>query len=238
MAPPGKAFSVFREGVCKGFMPWSPEYKSDREFQGRIEALAIGQGSIGRFRMSPLVAVRSKQDIANSAHDCFYGHFVVSGGLKVEQSGRSDCLKVGDLVVHDGSTPTTFTSSDRVPYEVFTLLIPKDSLSTVRNGEDRFRNAVFTREQMIPPLSSCLRGLTENMLSSSANELGAVFDACVALLPVAAKSFKDSQRITGRRENPPFVVGNIGLCESQYIPSRFVPTARRRPRRNIGTLCP
>jgi AraC family transcriptional regulator, positive regulator of tynA and feaB len=193
-ARPREAFTVYRDAVCKVFMPWSPEYKSDEEFHARIEALAVGRGSIGRLQMSPLVAIRSKQDIANSALDCFYANFVVSGELKVEQSGRSNYLRSGDLVVYDGSLPATLTSSDRGPYDVLAFLMPKDSFSAIRDAEDRFHNVLFTNEQMIAPLSSCLRFLAQNMLSSPASELSAISDAFVSLLPVAAGRPDGNQR--------------------------------------------
>ena len=86
--PASKAFNIFRDGICSTFMPWSPEFNSDDDFGARIEGIAFGEGSIGRVRMSPLVTTRTKTNIASSSVDGYYANFVLSGELKVEQSGR------------------------------------------------------------------------------------------------------------------------------------------------------
>jgi AraC-like DNA-binding protein len=51
------------------------------------------------------------------------------------------------------------------------------------------RNTVLPRRSLIGPLGGCLGLLSEHLLSASAEELTALFDAFVALLPLAAGGF-------------------------------------------------
>jgi AraC family transcriptional regulator, positive regulator of tynA and feaB len=201
--PPRDAFSIYREAISQIFMPWTPAAKPDTEFQARIEALTIGQGAIGRLQLSPLVAQRTKRDIANSAIDCFNANFVVSGELKLEQRGQTNFLKSGDLAVYDGSLPITLSTGDGGGYEVLAVLIPKEKFSTIKNAEEHFQKFVLSREQLMRPLSSCLTFLANNMLESSKEELSAIFDACLSLLPVAAACFKapETDDVVGLQSN-------------------------------------
>src|SRR3954468_8433857 len=81
---PSKAFSVFREGLCGTFLPWSPEFKTGSEFSGRIESLSLGEAALGRVEMTPIVAHRTKLNIANSPLDCIYANYIPRGEMKVE----------------------------------------------------------------------------------------------------------------------------------------------------------
>lgn len=201
--PRNKAFSIYREAICKVFMPWSLEAKSGSDFHARIETLAVGQGSVGRLQLSPLVATRTKQDIANSQQDCFYANFLLSGEVKVEQSGLTNFLKAGDLVVHDGNRPVTLTNWDGPNYEILTFRVPKDRFSPIRNVEDRFNNVRVTRAQLLKPLSQCLELLSRDLRKCTADEVTSIFDACVSLLPIAAGCFDGGQdeSATGVRAN-------------------------------------
>src|SRR3569833_931985 len=98
---PSIAFSYFREALCGTFMPWSPELNPGAEFNGRIQSLALGASNLGRVQMTPLVAHRTKRNIADSPIDCIYANYVLRGEMKVEQGGRENIAKRGDLVAYD-----------------------------------------------------------------------------------------------------------------------------------------
>lgn len=187
--PASKAFSIFRDGICSTFMPWSPEFKSDEDFSARIEGISFDNGSVGRVRMSPLVTTRTKANIASSRVDGFYANFVLSGELKVEQNGRCNVAKPGDLVLYDTSVPVTSTGRPDCQYEDLSFLFAKSSFAEVEDAEKLFGNTLIARDKLISPLATCLTLMSDNILSSSTEEMTALFEACVALLPLAARGF-------------------------------------------------
>jgi AraC-like DNA-binding protein len=187
---PGNAFSVFREGICSTFMPWSPEYKSGQGFEARIEGRTFAKGSAARVAMTPLVASRTKQNVAASPLDGIYGNLIVSGEALVEQDGRANVVHRGDLVLYHTELPVTLTGRSDHLYEDVSFLFPRRSFSISDEKAGLFRNIVLTQKQMMGPLSSCLTYLAENMATESEEGLNAIFDACVSLLPVAAGCYR------------------------------------------------
>jgi AraC-like DNA-binding protein len=192
--PSSKAFSTFREGICSTFMPWSPEHKGGSDFEARVEGITFDNGSIGRVRMTPLVAVRTMANIAGSHMEGFYANFVLSGELQVEQGGRINVAKPGDLVVYDTTLPVVSVGRPDCPYEDVSFMFSKSSFSGIRDAEKMFGNVLLQRNRMISPLANCLSFISEHMLSSSREELAALFDACVALLPLAAGGLANGQK--------------------------------------------
>ena len=182
--PPSKAFSVFREGICSTFMPWSPELKSGLAFEARIESLSCKNGSMARVSMTPLLAARTKTNVADSKIDGIYANYILSGELNVEQGGVSVLAKQGDLVVYDSELPVTHTGGGR-HYEDLSFLIPKSQFASVPRLQDNFRSILLSRGKMISPLASCLSFLAGNLSTETEEELTALFDAFVLLLPVA-----------------------------------------------------
>jgi AraC family transcriptional regulator, positive regulator of tynA and feaB len=210
--PSFEAFTMYRDAVCKVYMPWSPEYKSDREFQARLAGVNLGPGAIGRCQLPSLTIVRSKEDIAHSPIDCVYASFVLSGEVNVDQGGRFSFATPGDLVIYDSSLPTILKTrqsqeyeEESQKYEDLTLVIPKDRLAMI--SQAGLSANVITRDQMVRPLSSCLSFLAHKMLDSSKDELASLFDACTSLLPVAAGCLK------GRSEDIVDVQSNYLLRE-------------------------
>lgn len=186
---PSKAFSVFREGIGNTFMPWTPEFSSDLPFEARIESMNFPHGSVGRVRMSPLVTVRTKQNIAASKVDGFYANFVMTGELNVDQGGHVSRAGPGDLVIYDTAEPVSSTGQPDSMYEDLSFLISKESFAAVKNVEDAFHNVLLPRRSLMGPLAGALMLLSEHLLSATADELTALFDAFVVLLPLAAGGF-------------------------------------------------
>lgn len=222
--PSSKAFSVFREAICSTFMPWSPEFQSGREFEGRVESIAFDSGALARVQMTPLVAARNKLNLANSPIDCFYANYVMSGELNVEQAGRSTVAKRGDLVVYDSSLPVTLTERSDTRYEDLAFLIPKGRLENVRHAESRLNNVVISSDKMISPLSSALTFMSQNMLTLAREELAALFDATVSLLPVAAGCFENASR-----EDPAGPQPNYLMREMLEFINRNIASAELSP---------
>ncbi len=187
---PRKAFPFFREGVCSTFMPWSLERSSDDPFEARIEGRAFANGAAAHVVMTPIVAARTRTNVAASPVDGIYANFVLSGELAVEQAGRVTLSRPGDLVVYDTSMPVTLTETGCGHYEDVAFLFPRSGLCLSDDVTVRLRNVVFTQGQMIGPLASCLNYLAENMGTRSSEQLNAVFDACIALLPVGIGCFE------------------------------------------------
>ncbi len=200
-------FSAFRDAISGAFMPWLIDYKSDGEFEARMACVTSEIGTIARVRMSPVIAARRNIEVAKSSVDCLYANYVISGELHVEQGGRTTIAKRGDIVLYDSALPVRILEVNDAFYEDLAFRIPKTKLAHTKNFDAVVDNVVITAEQMMGPLSSCLAFLTQNMLTTSAEELRALQETCAALLPVAAGHSSD------RSEHP----DKIGLPSNYYM---------------------
>jgi AraC family transcriptional regulator, positive regulator of tynA and feaB len=183
--PPREAFSNFRETICNTFMPWTPEIIST-PFEGRVESVSFDNGVVGRVRMTPIIAVKTRQNIANSVDECIHGHFILSGELKVDQGGRANVARPGDLVLYHSYDPVTLTLKPDERFDNLAFMIPRSKFS--QNPDDKFYNCLLSKDTIIQPLANCFELITKNLHSFSRDELAALFNACVALLPVSAGS--------------------------------------------------
>lgn len=240
--PSSKAFSTFREAICSTFMPWSPEFKSEQTFEGRVSGLSFKDGSIARVGHTPLVATRTKSDIASSPVEGFYANFVISGEIKVEQAGSSIYAKRGDLVVYDSSLPVVLTEKEGIRYEDISFMMPKPLFSTIKDAEGHLSNMLITRDKLISPLSGVLNFLAGSMSSLSEEELIALYSSCVSLLPLAAGCFDHdiheetdfhssnnllpqildfvNQNISDVKMSPRFAAENFGIS-ARYVHKLF-----------------
>jgi AraC-like DNA-binding protein len=182
---PKDAFAIFREGICSTFMPWSPEHRREGVFRARIESVAFERGAAAHVALTPLVASRTEANIADSHAHGLYGSYVLSGAMQVEQAGRVNVGRAGDLIVYDSTLPVTLTQTGPSSYQDFAIFVPRECLSIATGQENRFRNVILSRDHMMRPLSHCLTHLASNVSKGSKEELRALFEACVALLPVA-----------------------------------------------------
>lgn len=182
---PKDAFANFREGICSTFMPWSPEHRGQGAFKARLESVTFESGTAAHVALTPLLALRTEPDIARSHAHGFYGSYVLSGEMQVEQAGRVNAGQAGDLIVYETTLPVVLTQTAPGLYEDFAFFVPRECLSLASDNEHRFRNVILSRDRMMRPLSHCLTHLADNLTNGSKEELNAIFDACVALLPVA-----------------------------------------------------
>ena len=192
-----EAFSFFRETVRGTFMPWTSEAIRN-DFEGRVESLSLENGVISRVRMNQSITTKAKSNIFNSVDEFIHGNFVLSGELEVVQGGRANVAKPGDLVLYHRFSPVTLTGKPEKPDGLFDDLafsIPRSQFSANQNAEDIFCNSLLTKGKMINPLESCLELIAKKLHLWSADELSALFNACIALLPLSAgrwRRFKEA----------------------------------------------
>jgi AraC family transcriptional regulator, positive regulator of tynA and feaB len=191
--PPHEAFSTFRETICNTFMPWTPEVIGS-PFEGRVESVSFESGVVARVRTTPIIAVKTRQNIANSVGECIHCNFILSGELKVDQDGRTNIARPGDLVLYHSFTPVTVTLKPDERFDNLTFMIHKSVISklesiNIPDHDDKFHNRLVSRDKIIQPLANCFELITKNLHSFSHDELSALFNACVALLSMSAESF-------------------------------------------------
>lgn len=184
-AAPSKVFGMFREGVASAFMPWTPELKFGQDFNARIESVALRKGTVSRIRVTPHVTSRTLQDIAKSEAECVYAVFLLDGTMTIEQGGRSTVTRQGDLALFTSERPATVTQHPETLHHALVLLIPNKSLDPDIECADSFNNIVVPREKIIGPLATCASFISEHLLSTSQDELCALVEASISLLPFA-----------------------------------------------------
>jgi AraC-like DNA-binding protein len=166
-------------------MPWTHELV-DSPFGGLVESVSFENGAVGRVRMTPITAVKTKRDIANSADECIHGNLILSGELKVDQGDRTNIARPGDLVLYRSFSPVTLTIKSNEFFDNLAFIIPNSSFSSLKDPGDKFYNRLLTKAMIMNPLASCLGLLTDNLHSFSHDELSALFSACIAPLPLSS----------------------------------------------------
>jgi AraC-like DNA-binding protein len=243
LGPSAEAFSVFRETICSEFMPWTPEH-SGENFQGRVESLGFDNGTVGRVRMSVITATKTKANIANSVMECIHGNLIIGGELSVEQGGRSNIAKPGELALYQSYEPVVLTERSDVPCDNLAFIIPRSVFADESNVDDLFRNVVIGADRLAGPLGGCLDLLAKGLMTSSQIELSGLFDACVTLLPLvlgagfdelkgsAAKSSRKmrealryiDRNLSNPELSPTLVAEHLGVS-ARYIHKLFSGTA-------------
>jgi len=186
-----EAFTHFRETICTAFMPWTPEF-SGRDFIGRVESVALKHGAVGRVRMSPIIATKTKANISNSPIDCVHGNLIISGELKVEQGGETNIAKRGDLVLYESFSPVTLTERPDAPCDNLAFVIPVSEFTTIEGMGRKFSNCLIPSEKLGAPLTACLTMLVQSLCKSPVEELDGLLQACIALLPISMGLFESN----------------------------------------------
>ena len=187
-----EAFSLFRETICTAFMPWTPEFYG-KNFTGRVESIALRNGAIGRVRMSPLVAIKNKSNISRSPIDCIHGNLIISGELKVDQGGTTNVAKRGDLVLYESFSPVTLTERSDTPCDNLAFIIPTSAFANLRI-DHKFSNVLIPSEKLNGPLGGCLTMIAQSLCTAPAEELTALFQACIDLLPISVGLIETSRQ--------------------------------------------
>ena len=184
---PSEVFTAYRETVAKSFMPWTPE-KLDDAFNARIGAVISGGATAGVLELSPLIAERNREDIANSPFDCIYANVLLNGHLSIDQAGRQNILKPWDLVLYEGSTPVRLVANGR-RYAVLSLMIPKTAFAEVGYVESHLQNVVIPNDALIPPLAQCISQLAHDYQSYHPTQVKGLIDAFASLVPIGCRGF-------------------------------------------------
>ncbi|HVZ03810.1 helix-turn-helix domain-containing protein [Hyphomicrobium sp.] len=190
--PEINAFGSFKELVCSAFMPWSLQPLTDT-FDGRIESVSGERWAVGRIRSSPLVARKTLADIANSREECIYGDFILKGQLEIERDGKTTIARAGDLALYRSYHPLAMTRLSEDECDNFVFMVPKERLCAPSEGE--FQDDVLSSQSLLyPPLRSCLHLLMRSLGAASAEELEALFDACVQILRLSLRMRSTSRK--------------------------------------------
>jgi len=183
--PPSEAVGIFRDGVRKAFMPWTPDLTSTQEFSARIESSALEAGQINRIRVTPHKTERTPADVMNSVAECVYMGFMLGGSIHVEQGGHSTTVRPGDMLITRSDIPKAMAQEPGVLHQALVLVIPLTAFSETIKNEALYTNFVVPQEKLIRPLSTCVTFLSEHLLSASPQEMSALLDTFIALLPLA-----------------------------------------------------
>jgi AraC-like DNA-binding protein len=191
--PQSKAYAFFRDALCSVYMPWTTESDYASEFHGRFETAVTKGGTISRNRCTPMVCTRSPTEVSRSEAECFYVLYVLSGYHACEQNGRRNSAGPGEIIVIDSGQPCR-VENGAPPYDVICITVPKTDLKGIRDLEDKLANLLVTRVPAAAPLFSCANLISRQLTSSSQSELSVLYDACVALLPIAGGCFDDENK--------------------------------------------
>ena len=184
--PSTEAFANFRETICGAFMPWTPEVVGS-DFEGRVESISLENGVVGRVRMSPIIARKTRSNIANSEDECIHGNYILAGELKIEQGDKTNFARRGDLILYRSFSPVTLTVSPRSFYDNLAFTIPLHRFTASDDAENKFCNALLSKNMMTSMVKNILIMISKNLHSASSEELSALFDACIALLPLSVE---------------------------------------------------
>ncbi len=193
----GKGFRVFRDIISNTFMPWVIEFKSDDDFQGRLDAIVGDFGSVVKVKMAPIVGIRTNSELSRSEEDCFYANYIISGELCVEQHGKEVVGKPGDLVIYDSEVQTKMSERNRGSYEDLGFKIPKNRLAHVRDAGPLLSNVLIPADKMISPLAVGLEFLARNFPTTSREEIAVFTETCSMLWPCAVRYLEQGDGISG-----------------------------------------
>ena len=152
---PSKIFSAFREGLCAGFMPWTPELRHEREFNARIESVSLKRGVISRIKTTPHTTSRTARDVANSDSPCIYAAFLLGGSICLEQDGTSAAANQGDLALFTSEKPIFVTEDPKHNHQALVLMIPPQAIPQIANCADSFTSVVLPKDKIISPPAAC-----------------------------------------------------------------------------------
>jgi AraC family transcriptional regulator, positive regulator of tynA and feaB len=191
--PQSKAYTFFRDALCSVYMPWTTESDYESVFHGRFETAVTRGGTISRNRCTPMVCTRGRAEVSRSENECIYVLYVLSGYHACEQSGRRQSAGPGEIIVVDSGQPCR-VENGAPPYDVICITVPKADLKGIRDLEDKLANLLVRRVPNAAPLFSCANLISRQLTLCSQSELTVLYDACVALLPIAGGCFDDEHK--------------------------------------------
>ena len=181
--PATTAFDRFREAVCSAFMPWTPE-RGDVQFEGRVQSATLGQATVGRVGVSPIVARKTRRDIARSGVECLYANYVYSGEARVDLGGESMVARRGDLLLHHSHAPVTLSLESDRSFDNLAFMVPMTRFSAP-GSLNRLSCAVVPGQGLPRPLTACFDMMAQALSCARTDDLPALLDASAALIPLS-----------------------------------------------------
>jgi AraC-like DNA-binding protein len=184
---PDPGLETFPTEALSAFMPWPTASGTVRECGERTACLSFRGGSIRHVRIATDAAAWGAGSAsAGTTPACLYVHFVIAGEVEIGRSGGISVAQPGDLVLYDRPLPIMLRKGGSSYYEDLSFAVFRNQFPSLDGLESVFEHViVLRRDDLLPPLSSSLAFLTDNMSSLSRIEVAATFNACVSLLPVA-----------------------------------------------------
>ncbi len=179
-------FQLYREGACTSFMPLSPERPSGREFSARIETLTIGSGALTRVETTPHLVLRTPCDLARVDPNFVHLNVVLSGGALLEQGGREQSLRAGDIVLLDTARPFRMRQFGARRHQVASLLISKCALEIDSSRENLICNTRVSEGPVGAALGAVMRTLVASAMELRRSEIETLYESCIALCSVSA----------------------------------------------------
>jgi AraC-like DNA-binding protein len=193
------AIAPTERGEARVDVPWPLALNSSAAFEGRVECIDIGIGSIAKLWCVPPIPSESVLPSLNSTSGCFYASYVHSGELSVQQGGQGVVARRGDLLLFDGGRLANVALKSHCLHIITTLTIPEPRFIALTDSGGRSVNILLLRDGLVSPFVNCLALLSEQMAACSKDELTVLYRACVALLPLALNKWSAGYGATDRR---------------------------------------
>lgn len=171
---------IFRDAVLKGFMPWF----SGDDFAGGDHPVVLGQGATARILMTPIIASSIRRATARPAVKCVYGHWIISGELRV-QARQTTVAKSGDLILYENDAPVTLTVSPDNPCDNLAFIMQKSELAGMPGSTTSLSPCLLAADKLFGPLAGCLSMMARSLTTIDKDDLAGLFRACATLLPLA-----------------------------------------------------
>lgn len=188
----GKVFSHYRNALQSGSVPFTASLDPGSNFKFRFDSIGIKGGHIGVGRSTPHLVEITNGDIKRASDEYFIFTTRTSCSLTMQRDGCQSTAGCGDLLIYDNSRPLQMLGGSAAVVNNIALLAPKAAFAAITNVEDRFGHACIPRILVPAALRQCLAFIGRHIGSASFNELTALYDASLALLPLAVGLNKDA----------------------------------------------
>lgn len=188
-------FEYFREVGRLSPVPWSVEPSHRREFAARVEHILFDSGCFAKVNALPHTAYRTARHAASSLDEGYFIIFMLSGELVVEQRNAVEVARQGDLVILDSRRPSKMSySTPTSAQHSLAIFAPMRDFAAFPAAQNGFDAIIQRNGRILKPLSSCLSFISDKLLTSSKDELAALYNACLPLVTLAGSGLDQSNR--------------------------------------------
>ncbi len=200
-ARPGEKFDYWRDVISDEYVHLdieSPKGYDAMQFDG----LLVGGLDLGKIRFSevlaqPQIAVRSRQQLAQSPEEDFLISFQLEQECVVRQHGREALLTPGSFAMYESTSP--YSLSFQSPFHQFVLQMPRELISRYLTEPDKYTAIALDGQ-------SGIAAVMRNFIFSLAHELsneesGYSEELSGNLMDLIALSFSSSVLHRGAQES-------------------------------------